>query len=139
MGTKRRLYILQAEGDQSRFVQVDGDVVEVSEGIDAFITRGNYPDNPRGFWRIVDICSGARLTDLCETKEAAVDSAKARVGQLGIDAYLRNRAECLDRFGFSPAIGENALDAMIIEGIQPSRIVASSDIDARLSVMECES
>lgn len=102
----QKFYILEVEGDVHRFVEVDGEMVDLGFGeIKAFVRNAADPGDVFERWTVYDLATGATMSRCMGTRIEAVNYAKKQLGR-NIGEYAERVAVGKDRFGLSPAVEE---------------------------------
>ena len=99
-----RFFILEVTGDQHRFVEVEGEAVDIG-GVKAFATNESHKSNPLEFWHVSDLVGGFRLSKLFALKEEAIMKAQEAVKHHKERIDWR-REVLIERYGRSPAVTE---------------------------------
>lgn len=104
-----RFHRLQIIDGVPTFSEVEGEAVEIGEGIKAFFVRP-----PSGEWScLYDVVSGARLTDIMDTDGEAVLSATNYLEAYGVNSHKRHQEHFRILYGSPPEI-----EIEIIQGPQ---------------------
>lgn len=106
-------YIKETSGPlsaQFQFVKVPGEIVDVGKEIRAFASNGSDPDKPLEFWRITDTITGERMSDICATKEEAIEDARRKVAKETIEDIRRWQRMGIDDHDISPAVKDEVID-----------------------------
>lgn len=130
MGTKtaeeQEFYIKETSGPLKKvynFVKVPGEIVDIGKEIRAFASNGSDPDKPLEFWRITDLITGERVSDIFGTKEEAIADARERAAKETIEDIRRWQRMAIDDHNISPAVKDEVIDLLDeeIEIIQEPR------------------
>lgn len=95
-----KFHILEVRKGKPSFREVTGEAVEIGEGIQAFFMRPLS-----GEWHcLYDVVSGARLTDVMDTDDAAILSARGYLKVCGVNFHKRRQEHHRILYGSPPEI-----------------------------------
>lgn len=101
---KQEFYILEVTDGKVRFKKVNGEMVDMAEGIEVFAHSTSEPGEPFQFWVLYDLVTGRKLCRPYPTKDEAVRVVSAEIKEAGIGVYERARdRRALKHPGRSPA------------------------------------
>lgn len=97
-----KFHILQVKDGEASFDAVDGELVDIGEGAQAFITNGNPEQNVFPTWRVSDAITGMRLSDVYALQKEAVKDAREKFEACGLKVYKKKQEYTIALFGKAP-------------------------------------
>jgi len=99
-----KFHVLIDGDDGKEFIEVDGELVDVGYDIKAFVTDWTYSKDGYEMWRVVDVATGARLSDIHGTKDEAISIAASRLECTGLNCHKRRQEHFRILYGSPPAL-----------------------------------
>lgn len=103
---EQKFYILEINHGvhDPRFVEVQGEIVDVGEGFEAFVRNKALPSDITDWWQITDLATGAKLSGVFGTRLEAIQDARKNLAVHGLDEYKQRQETGFELYGRSPAV-----------------------------------